>query len=178
MPLPEPIQALWNELQAVRADVLREVETLSQKQADWKPSERDWSVGEVIHHLTVAEIATGKLTTKLTREAEAAGALRPFSADFREIKPLPAPMSMEAPASVWPTHGRPIAELIESMNAIRQRSRQSIEKLATLDPRPLVFKHPLLGDLDLAQWWMLQGLHDQIHLGQIRDIKAAAGFPA
>ena len=48
-----------------RADVLREVEGLSQRQADWKPAEQDWSVGEVVDHLTVAEIATGKVTTKL-----------------------------------------------------------------------------------------------------------------
>lgn len=180
MPLPEPIQALWHELETVRADVLREVEPLAQKQADWKPTERDWSVGEVIHHLTIAEIATGKLTTKLTREAEAAGALRPFPADFRAITPLPPwpPGPMEAPPMVWPEHGKPIAELIAAMKAARARSRQSVEKVATIDPRPLVFRHFRLGELDLAQWWLLTVQHDRIHLGQIRAIKAAAGFPA
>ena len=54
---------------------------------------------------------------------------------------------------------------------------ESIEKMATLDPRRLVFKHFRLGDLDLAQWWVLQAQHDLIHLGQIRDIKHSPGFP-
>ena len=70
MALPPPVARLWDELQAVRTDVLREAEGLSQRQADWKPGDKDWSVGEIVNHLTIAEIATGKLTTKLTREAE------------------------------------------------------------------------------------------------------------
>ena len=98
MPLPKPVEALWSELEAVRADILREAEGLSQGQADWKPSEKDWSVGEVVHHLTLAEVATGKLTTKLTREAEAAGASGRFPADLTAFKPFPAPPAGAADA--------------------------------------------------------------------------------
>lgn len=179
MSLPTAVAALWEDLQAVRAEVLREAEGLSQAQADFKPGEKDWSVGEVIDHLTIAEIATGKLTTKLTREAEAAGAVAPFPADLRAFTPLPPwPAGpAEAPPVVWPSAGKPIRDLIATMKATRERSRQSIEKMATLDPRRLVFKHFRLGDLDLAQWWVLQAQHDRIHLGQIRDIKRARGFP-
>jgi hypothetical protein len=179
MSLPAPVEALWSELQAVRAEVLKEAEGLSQRQADWKPSDKDWSVGEIVHHLTVAEVATGKLTTKLTREGESAGTLVPFPASLTGFKPLPAwPAGpAEAPPVVWPEHGKPIDELLATMRGTRERSRQSIEKLGTIDPRSLVFKHFRLGDLDLAQWWTLQAHHDGIHLAQIRDVKRAPGFP-
>lgn len=179
MPLPRPIQALWDDLQQVRAEVLREAEGLSQRQADWKPGDKDWSAGEVIDHLTIAEISTGKLTTKLTREAEAAGSLASFPADLAAIAPLPVPAatSMEAPEVVRPQHGKPIGELIATMKAARERSRQSIDRLGTIDFRRLTFKHFRLGDLDLGQWWTLQAEHDRIHLGQIRAVKAAPGFP-
>ena len=90
MPLPRPVEALWVELESVRSEVLKEAEGLSQGQADWKPGEKDWSVGEILHHLTIAEIATGKLTTKLTREAETAGAPAGFPADLAAFTPLPA----------------------------------------------------------------------------------------
>jgi hypothetical protein len=180
MTLPPPVARLWDELQAVRADVLREAEGLSQRQADWKPSDKDWSVGEIVNHLTIAEIATGKLTTKLTREAETAGAGAVFPHDVTEFAALPdwPGGPAEAPPVVWPEHGKPIAELIATMKATRERSRQSVEKLATLDPRKLRFKHFRLGDLDLAQWWKLQAQHDGIHLAQIRDVKRTPGFPA
>ena len=178
MTLPRAIQALWDDLEAARADVLHEVAGLSQRQADWKPAEKEWSAGEVVNHLTIAEIATGKLTTKLTREAEAVGGLAAHPANFA-IRPLPAwpPGAADAPPVVWPEHGKPVAELIATMKATRERSRSSVEKLATLDPQRLVFKHARLGDLDLGQWWLLQAQHDRIHLGQLRDIKRARGFP-
>jgi hypothetical protein len=180
MTLPEPVEKLWHALERVRAEVLQEVDGLSQAQADWKPGADDWSVGEIVHHLTIAEIATGKLTTKLTREAEAAGTLTPFPAGLRELPPMSAApaAAADAPPVVWPERGRPIATLIADMKATRARSRQSIEKLATVDPRPLVFKHFRLGDLDLSQWWQLQAQHDGIHLAQIRDVKARPGFPS
>ena len=179
MASPSAVDRLWKDLESVRAEVLAEVDGVSQRQADWKPSDKDWSLGEVVHHLTVAEIATGKLTTKLTREAEAAGALAPFPPDLTAFAPLPPspPGPAEAPAVVWPEHGKLIGELLEGMRSVRARSRQSIDKLATVDPRRLVFKHFRLGDLDLAQWWMLQADHDRIHLAQMRDVKTAPGFP-
>jgi DinB superfamily len=179
MALPKPVEQLWSELQTVRAEVLREAEGLSQAQADWKPSAKDWSVGEIIDHLTIAEIATGKLTTKLTREAAASGKLVAFPADLSAFAALPAqpPGPAEAPPVVWPSHGKSIDDLITSMKATRERSRQSIERLGTVDPRPLTFKHVRLGELDLAQWWMLQAEHDGIHLVQIRGVKSMAHFP-
>ena len=179
MALPEPVETLWRTLERVRADVLQEVEGLTQAQADWKPGEKDWSVGEIVHHLTIAEIATGKLTTKLTREAEAAGTLKPFPPELRALTALSAARAAgaDAPQVVWPEAGRPIATLVSDMKATRARSRQSIEKLGTIDPRPLTFKHFTLGDLDLSQWWQLQAQHDGIHLRQIRDVKTRPGFP-
>jgi hypothetical protein len=78
---------------------------------------------------------------------------------------------------VWPEHGKAIGALLSDMEGTRERSRQSIDKLGRVDPRPLTFKHFALGDLDLAQWWQLQASHDALHLRQIRDVKAQPGFP-
>ena len=179
MNLPKPVETLWNELQAVRAEVLSQVEGLTQRQADWKPSANDWSVGEIIDHLTIAEIATGKLTTKLTKEAAAAGTLAPWPVGLTALPPLPPdpPGPADAPQVVQPGHGKAIGELITTMRATRERSRQSVEKLATVDPRKLRFKHFRLCDLDLTQWWQLQARHDGIHLAQVRDVRRASGFP-
>ncbi|HEU5322507.1 MAG TPA: DinB family protein [Methylomirabilota bacterium] len=175
MALPKTIDALWSELQAVRADVLAEVAGLAQRQADWRPAEKEWSVGEVLDHLAIVEVGTGKLTSKLLKAAGPEGVFPP---DLDELPALPdVPSSMEAPALVWPQHGQPIGELLDTLRATRERSRQSVERLAGCDPRSLVFKHFRLGDLDLLQWWRLVARHDRIHLAQIRAVKAAPGFP-
>ena len=179
MTMPKPVETLWEELQAVRAEVLCEVEGLSQRQADWKPGDTEWSVGEVVDHLSVAEVATGKLTTKLLKEAAAGGAPAVFPHDITELDAPPPfpPEPMQAPPAVWPGHGKPIGELLATLKATRDRSRQSVERLATCDPRRLVFRHFRLGDMHLGQWWGLTARHDAVHLAQIRAIKAAPGFP-
>jgi DinB superfamily len=176
MALPKPVEKLWDELERARAGVLREAEGMSQRQADWKPSEREWSVGEIIDHLTLAEINTGKLTSKLLKEVPASAV---FPADLTEFAPVPGgPLGpAEAPQVVWPGHGKSIDELIATMKSTRARSRQSIERLATCDPRTLTFKHFRLGEMDLGQWWRLQASHDLSHLQQLREVKAAPGFP-
>jgi hypothetical protein len=180
MAWPKPVEALWGDLESARAEVLREVEGLSQRQAEWRPGPAEWSIGEVLDHLTIAEVATGKLTTKLTREAAAGNAPAVFPHDVTEFAPLPVPVSASpnAPESVWPTHGKPLAETLATLKATRERSRQSFDRLAACDPRALRFRHFRLGDLDLAQWWRLAADHDRTHLGQLRDIKRTPGFPA
>src|SRR5262249_59559120 len=68
MALPAALAAIAQDLEAVRAEVLREAEGLSQAQADWRPAAGDWSVGEILHHLTLADINSGKLTSKLLQQ--------------------------------------------------------------------------------------------------------------
>jgi hypothetical protein len=180
MSLPTPIARLWDELERARVDVLREVEGLSQPQSEWKPRPGEWSIGEILDHLTVAEVSTGKLTTRLLKEVQAGSAAAVFPHDLAEFGAVPAapPGRVEAPPGVWPGHGKPIGELIAAMKAARVRSRESIERLAGCDPRRLRFTHVLLGDMDLGQWWRLQAWHDTSHLQQLREVKAAPGFPA
>jgi hypothetical protein len=177
--LPRPVERLWNDLESVRSELLSELAGMSQAQAAWTPSDRDWSVGEIVHHLTLAEIATGKLTTKLTKEVQVGGAPAVFPHDLSEFPALPIGPEgpSEAPPVVRPARGKPIGDLIADMQAVRARTRQSMERLATIDPRRFVFRHFRFGDLDLSQWWTLQAQHDRIHLAQIRDVKAAPGFP-
>lgn len=180
MALPPAVETLWNGLQAIRGEVLGEVEGLSQEQSEWRPGDKDWSIGEIIHHLTLGEVATSKLTIKLIREAEAAGTLRPYPPDLTSFAraafpPGPPP---EATPLIWPEQGRRFVELLAEMKSTRERSRQSIERLASVDPRPLRWKHEATGIvMDLSQYWAMMVLHDRMHIQQIRAVKASPGFP-
>ncbi|HET8576199.1 MAG TPA: DinB family protein [Methylomirabilota bacterium] len=179
MELPPEFEAFWSELQANRETLLKEVEGLSQTQFDWRPGESEWSIGEVIHHVTLAEVNIGKLTTKLLREAEAAGTLRPrqkSETPFEAFK-TPGPGPFPASPLIWPEHGRPREALLAEIQAARERSRQSFERVAAIDPRPLIWKHDFLGDIHLGQYWTIIRVHDPQHLEQIQKIKAAQGFP-
>jgi hypothetical protein len=177
MTLPAALDAIARDLDAVRAEVLREADGLTQAQADWRPSADDWSVGEILHHLTLAEINTGKLTSKLLKET--GGMAAPYPSDLAGFTPLPPwpPGPREAPPVVRPEKGHPIAHLLHDMRAARERSRQSLERLAAVDPRAFTWRHFAFGELDLGQWWILQAQHDRDHLQQLRRIKRTPGFP-
>src|SRR2546430_17014626 len=45
MSWPKPVEILWRDLESVRAEVLREVEGLSQRQAEGRADPRDLAVG-------------------------------------------------------------------------------------------------------------------------------------
>jgi hypothetical protein len=79
---------------------------------------------------------------------------------------------------VYPERGHALERLIADLKTIRARSRQSVERLAAVDPRGLRWRHFTLGEMDLAQWWLLHVRHETDHLQQLRDVKAAKGFPA
>jgi hypothetical protein len=178
MAWPAPVEALWNDMESVRAQLLKEAEGLSQGQSDWRPSEGEWSVGEILHHLTLAEVGTGKLTSKLLKEAPQP--VPPFPPDLGSFSPvpLPPPGPARAPEVVYPERGHSLERLIADLKTIRERSRQSVERLAAVDPRVLRWRHFTLGEMDLAQWWLLHVRHETDHLQQLRDVKAAKGFPA
>lgn len=177
MAWPVPVEALWNDLQSVRSELLKEAEGLSQAQADWRPAEPEWSVGEILHHLTLAEVGTGKLTSKLLKEASQP--LPPFPADLKAFTPVPPPPPgpAQAPEVVYPERGHPLERLLADLKTIRERSRQSIERLAGVDPRGLRWRHFTLGEMDLAQFWLLHVRHESDHLEQLRTVKATPGFP-
>lgn len=176
MALPAPLETIWNDLESVRAQTLKETEALSQTQADWQPADGEWSIGEILHHVMLAEVGTSKLTSKLLRDARPP--LPPFPGDLRAFTPLPPPPGpAKAPEVVYPERGHQIERLLADLATARERSRQAIERVAAVDPRAFTWRHFILGELDLAQWWLLHVRHETDHLQQLRAVKAAAGFP-
>jgi DinB superfamily len=177
MALPAPFEALWSDLENVRAELLKESEGLSQAQANWRASDDEWSVGEILHHLILAELGTGKLVSKMLREAPPP--IPPFPADLKGFTPLPPPPPgpARAPEVIYPERGHALETLIADLRKTRERSRQAVERLADVDPRVFKWRHPAFGELDLAQWWLLHVRHETDHLRQLRGVKAASGFP-
>lgn len=177
MAWPAPLEALWNDMESVRAELLNETEGLSQAQSVWRPREEDWSVGEILHHLTLAEVGNGKLTSKLLKEAPQP--LPPFPPDLTAFAPLPPPPSTpaRAPEVVYPERGHALPQLVAELRTIRTRTRQAMERLAAVDPRELRWRHMAFGEMDLSQWWQLHVRHEADHLQQLRAVKAASGFP-
>jgi hypothetical protein len=164
------------------AAVMVAVASLTQTQADWRPAPERWSVGEVVHHLVLANrlfaFAVRKLVTRGKREGLAApvGATRSWPR-LRAIADASLSGPVRNPDNVTPRHGLPIDTLNNELIASHTAVAEQVPTLADLDLAALTLRHPLGFDLNLYRWADIAGAHERRHLVQIRAILAEPGFP-
>ncbi len=157
------------------------VEGLSRAQADFRPVDDRWTIGEIVEHLSIVEGQILKLTQKLIAQAEAQGA--PVITDGR-INPVSIAQMVErreekfqAPERSRPQGGVPLAESLARLRKTRQEMRALQAQLEARDLSSVSFPHPAFGPLNAYQWVALIGLHEGRHIEQIEAIKSAPGFP-
>lgn len=117
-----------------------------------------------------------RLLDKLLGKAEEAGAAGAQTPD------LPAPVSIEAyverslgekyeaPERVHPK-GLPLADSLVRLREVRAALHALRPRVERTDGRALRFPHPAWGPLDLYQWLLLVGAHEDRHLAQIEALK-------
>lgn len=139
--LPRALRRLADELERRRGDVLAEVDGISQRQADWRPAHDRWSLGEVLHHLVLAEGIAGKMVSVALKRVADAGPLPPYPAEvdaFWWRAPSPDDRWLvRVPEPAAPTHGQPIDALREAFTTqraliekvLQQHERWAAERL-------------------------------------------------
>jgi len=179
--LPRALKEIGDGLERRRAQVLGEIQGLSQRQADWKPGADEWSVGEVLHHLVVAEGIAGKIVSVTVKRTADAGSLLPYPSDVHAFSwQPPSPDDrwlVRVPEPAAPTYGQPIDGLREGMTKQGALTEQVLQRLADLDPRAVSAVHPLIGAMNAAQWYIFCEYHMHVHLRQLRDLTADRRFP-
>ncbi len=136
-----------------------------------QPPSGGWSIDQIIDHLAVVEVRTGRLITRhLTRQsatedelAATIGAEDRMRQRLRDSTPQIAP-AMVQPEGRWGSSDATVA-------AFEAGRRETIE-FARTTPVPLidyVAPHPRLGPLTGLQWLLFLAEHTNRHLQQIRD---------
>ena len=177
------------ELEELRARLAADLDALtaavapmSQTEADWKPAPERWSVGEVLHHVVLANRTFAIVARKLIQQGRRAGlAAGPQSRRswprMRSIAEIGASGPVKNPDRVTPAHGLPIGALRQELAESHAAVEATIPALAGLDLGALRFPHPLGFELNLYQWIDIAGAHERRHLAQIQAIAASPGFP-
>ena len=81
------------------------------------------------------------------------------------------------PEPAVPTHGQPIDALRAAMAKQGALTEKVLQRLAEVNPRAITAVHPLIGDMDAAQWCIFCEYHMRVPLRQMKDVKTAPGFP-
>jgi hypothetical protein len=171
--LPKPLEDVLSDLSKQRALLISALAGLSPDAIMRSPGPDEWSAAQVVDHLLLAEGFSNQLTQGMAAQAQAAGEATGFPAELDAFDPLPPARGMEAPPPIRPQKELPAAELITALTAMGERTRVSLEALASLDPRRYKMEHPLFGELDLGQWWAIHPMHYEMHIAQARAALAA-----
>ena len=176
------LREIADEIAGQRQKLLLVVAPLSQQQLDFQSAPESWSIGEILHHLFLIEVQIVKLARRLLVQAQETGLgpdpgaegsalhaldhLRQDSQNKFKTIPQTSPQAGMAKGELLVLLQHSSAELLRVMMAA-----------APYDLNRLSFPHPFLGELNLYQWFLFAGRHEQRHRRQIRGVLENSAFP-
>lgn len=171
------IQEIYEHIDRTRARLLSAVEGLSEGQQTFTPAPDRWSAAQLVEHLSIVEGNVVNLLGKLLGKAEESGgggardaaAFDPVS--VREFVERSRGVKFEAPERIRPTGALPIADSLARLSESRAALHALRPRLERADGRAHRFPHPAWGPLDLYQWLLFVGAHEDRHLAQLEALK-------
>ena len=177
---PQEREFALSQFETTRANFLKSIAGLSQKQWTFKPAPDRWSVAEVAEHITVSESTIMGLIRKQIMTSPAAPEKREQvkGKDQMLLQRMPdrshkaqAP-EMLRPTGRWATQ----ADLTKAFEDARKSNMDYI-RTTNDDLRDHFFDHPAFGTMDGYQWLLLISAHSARHTAQIEEVKADPNFP-
>ena len=148
---------------------------MSEERQGYIPAPDRWSVAELVEHLSIVEGNVAGLLGKLLGKAEESGAGAAAAGDFdpvsiEEFVERTRGVKLEAPERIRPT-GLSLADSLARLRDSRAALQALRPRVERADGRALRFPHPVWGPLDLYQWLLFVGAHEDRHLAQIEALK-------
>jgi hypothetical protein len=168
------IAEIYEEMDDTRARLVGAVEHLTDEEHGFRPSSENWTVAEIVEHLSVVEgrVARmlGVMLTKLGSEAARAEGSHFEPVTITEFVERSRTEKYTAPEEIRPK-GAPLSDSLARLRDSRAALRALRERAERVDGTRARFPHPVWGPLDLYQWLAFVGAHEQRHLYQIEALK-------
>jgi DinB superfamily len=155
-------------LDSVHASLLQTVLPLDAVTFNQRPSEKEWSVGEIVQHLCLVEERVIKdLAKAIDSEPRRVGWARRLIPTSIVSSRL---LRVKAPKAVNPLAVPDKAQVIENFELARKRLKDFCRAHPPSRLRNLVFKHPFLGEIDGVATVSFVSYHERRHFKQIREV--------
>ena len=155
-----------------RRELLESFNGTAEDRLHYRGTENSWTVAQILEHLRLVEAGVARLIAKRVRQARDAGVKEEQSTEsvmpsFDSYRMRLEKAVLQSPEPVRPgpdaNHRKALAELESSRQALRAAA-QSADGLALGE---IKHTHPILGELDLYQWLIFLGGHEERHKKQI-----------
>ena len=181
------IEEVINYLDGERDTLRAAVENVPPELRDKEPGPERWSVAQVLQHLGLIEKRVGLSMTKWVEEARN-GSLGPETDTTSVMNSLPRQLIIDrsrprtAPEEVRPPGDIDAGTAWDALESARENLRSAFLGGDGLAFSEVVQPHPVLGPINLYQWMLFVGSHEERHTAQINEIaehfKAEAGAAA
>jgi len=159
-------------LDGVREKVVALLHSITQPQADRRPTEDEWALGEIADHLAITEGAYVAVVAHLAANAP------PHEFDYRDVvKNRPFRIEdtwdvsvtgrLATPPDLLPTPGKSLAQLVRGLQEARAHSRRILAPFRDQDLSAKFFVHPRLGTMTLYERMAQLAYHELKHLKQM-----------
>lgn len=170
------VPEIYEHIDRTRARLLAAVEGLNEEQQGFRTAPDRWSVAELAEHLSIVEGNVAALLDKLLSKAEESGTGGATPGDFEpvsieEFVERARVVKYEAPERIRPTGTLPVADSLARLGESRAALHALRPRVERADGRAIRFPHPAWGSLDLYQWLLFVGAHEDRHLSQIEALK-------
>ena len=173
------LQKAFHQSEATKAKLFAIVSQYSEEQQRFRPSEKEWSMLDVVEHLAMSEAGINKLFLKyppnqgtkvITIKDDLTSWL--FHIFFLLPTKVKAPKFLKPPQSELS-----LKEWSIKWNKERALFEKTVENLNDSQLKMMVFKHPAAGSMSMYHTILFLTNHIKHHLHQIKRIAKSKGFP-
>jgi hypothetical protein len=174
-------------LNSSRARLLDAVAHVHPSFAEMRPRDGTWSVAEVLTHLALTEAGIARLVARSMLWGKEKGVGPETSEEsvlssVDEFAIVEKPRPLAAPERLIPPHESRRDEAIRLLDDSRRALMDALAEGDGMDLSVIKRPHPYFGDLNLYQWAVFVGKHEERHTEQIertlRELRESAAESA
>jgi hypothetical protein len=173
------LDEIYREKERVFGALETAVGPLTVPQLSFRPAPDAWGVAEIIEHLAIVEPGMIRLVRSLAEKADSHTGLAPvpFAVTLSGGIVTGATGKFKTRPEAVPTGKVPVRDSLRTLRHVQAELFDLRPRLVAVDVSSVKFTHRALGDMTLGQWCAFFGAHEERHLGQIRSVISAPGFP-
>ncbi|MEO8042019.1 MAG: DinB family protein [Acidobacteriota bacterium] len=172
----ETTEDIYNSNNKVRSRLKEVVSSLTEEQMSALPDGEEWTVAQIVEHISMVDESAMKICAKLLKKAQDAGKISDgsvvISDNFLQKGSEVAQMKLNAPDVVQPTAGKTIPESIAKLDENTEQLEQLRALFESVDGTDIKFPHPFFGEISAQEWLALKGGHEMRHIKQIEKVLA------
>ena len=165
------IAELVTYLEQSRAALLASIDGRATDELERRPEPGAWSALDILDHLSLVERSVARLLARSVERARQLGPERSTDSVLHSLDALPvrtASRPVQGPPATRPRDGLTLSDTVAALGVTRAQLLEAVAALDGLALEGIRFPHPLLGELDLYQWILFVGQHEERHTKQIR----------